>query len=74
MTVAPARILGLPLGTLKPGAAADITVVDPTRRWTVQAARFHSKGRNTPFEGMELQGQAVATIVGGGIVWRTEST
>jgi dihydroorotase len=74
MTVAPARILGLPLGTLGPGAAADITVADPTRRWTVQAARFHSKGRNTPFEGMELQGQAMATIVGGRIVWRTEST
>lgn len=74
MTAAPARILGLPLGTLGPGAAADITVVDPTRRWTVQAARFHSKGRNTPFEGMELQGQAMATIVGGRIVWRTEST
>ena len=74
MTTAPARILGLPLGTLGPGAAADITVVDPTRRWTVQAARFHSKARNTPFEGMELQGQAMATIVGGRIVWRAEST
>jgi dihydroorotase len=74
MTVAPARILGLPLGTLAPGAAADITVVDPTRRWRVQAARFQSKARNTPFEGMQLQGQAIATIVGGRIVWRTEST
>jgi dihydroorotase len=73
MTVAPARILGLPLGTLAPGAAADITVVDPTRRWTVEAARFHSKARNTPFEGMHLQGQAMATIVGGRVVWRKES-
>lgn len=72
MTVKPARILGLPLGTLAPGAMADITVVDPTRRWTVQASRFRSKGRSTPFEGMELQGQAVVTIVGGRVVWRAE--
>jgi len=72
MTVNPARILGLPLGTLAPGATADITVVDPRRRWTVQASRFRSKGRNTPFEGMELQGQAIVTIVGGRVVWRAE--
>ena len=72
MTVNPARILGVPLGTLAPGAAADITVVDPTQRWTVEAARFHSKARNTPFEGMQLQGQAMATIVGGRVVWRNE--
>ena len=74
MTVNPARILGLPLGTLAPGAMADITVVDPTRRWTVQACRFRSKGRSTPFEGMELQGQAIVTIVGGRVVWRAEGT
>jgi dihydroorotase len=72
MTVKPARILGLALGTLAPGAMADITVVDPTRRWTVQASRFRSKGRSTPFEGMELQGQAVVTIVGGRVVWRAQ--
>jgi dihydroorotase len=72
MTVNPARILGLPLGTLAVGAEADITVVDPTRRWTVRAAGFRSKGRSTPFEGMEMQGQAVVTIVGGRIVWRAD--
>lgn len=73
MSVNPARILGLPLGTLTPGALADITVVDPARRWTVHAARFHSKGRSTPFEGMEMHGQTMVTIVGGRIVWRDES-
>lgn len=72
LTVNPARILGLPLGTLAAGADADITVVDPARRWTVRAARFRSKGRNTPFEGMEMSGQGVVTIVGGRIVWRAD--
>lgn len=72
LSVNPARILGLPLGTLAAGAEADITIVDPTRRWTVQAAHFHSKGRSTPFEGMQMQGQAVMTIVAGRIVWRAD--
>lgn len=73
MTINPARILGLPLGTLAIGAAADITVVDRMRRWTVRASAFRSKGRSTPFEGMEMQGQAVATIVGGRLVWRANA-
>jgi dihydroorotase len=72
MSLNPARILGLPLGTLTPGAEADITVVDPGRRWTVQPARFQSKGRSTPFAGMQMQGQAVTTIVAGRIVWRAD--
>jgi dihydroorotase len=74
MTVKPARILGLPLGTLAQGAPGDVTIVDPTRFWTVQASRFRSKGRSTPFEGMELQGQAIVTIVDGRVVWRAEGT
>lgn len=73
MTINPARILGLPLGTLAPGATGDVTVVDPARRWTVESKRFRSKGRSTPFQGMELCGQAIATIVGGRIVWRAEA-
>jgi dihydroorotase len=72
MSLNPARILGLPLGTLTPGAEADITVVDPGRPWTVQPARFQSKGRSTPFAGMQMQGQAVTTIVAGRIVWRAD--
>jgi dihydroorotase len=73
LTINPARVLKLPHGTLSIGAAADITVIDPARRWTVQAARFRSKSRNTPFEGMQMQGQAVLTIVGGRIVWRADA-
>jgi dihydroorotase len=68
MTVGPARVLGLPAGTLAPGAAADVTLVDPERRWRVEARRFRSKGRNTPFDGWEVTGRAVAVIVGGRVV------
>lgn len=64
----PSRILGLPGGTLGPGAPADITILDPGREVTVDPARFLSKSRNTPFEGWKLRGAPVATIVGGEFV------
>ncbi|MGH7896175.1 MAG: dihydroorotase [Candidatus Binatia bacterium] len=69
MTIGPARLLAIPAGTLEVGAAADIAVVDPERRWKVSARTFKSKSRNTPFEGWELQGKAVATFVGGTLVY-----
>jgi len=68
LTTGPARILGLPAGTLAPGAAADVTLVDPERRWRVEARAFRSKGRNTPFEGWDMTGRAVAVLVGGRLV------
>jgi len=69
MTVAPAKILGLPLGTLREGAPADLTVLDLDAPVTVRSAEFQSKGRNTPFEGWELKGNVAATIVGGRLVY-----
>jgi dihydroorotase len=69
MTVGPARLLGIPAGTLAVGAAADVTVIDPERKWKVAARGFRSKSRNTPFEGWELQGKAVATFVEGTLVY-----
>ncbi len=68
MTIAPARILGLESGTLADGAVADVTVIDPEAKVTVRASEFKSMGRNTPFEGFELTGKAVATIVAGRVV------
>ena len=71
LTVTPARILGIPGGTLSPGARADVTVIDPTRTWTVDANAFRSKSRNTPFHGHTLTGRAVLTILGGRVTHRS---
>jgi dihydroorotase len=69
MSTNPARILGIPGGTLAPGSPADITLIDPNKEWTVDAAQFASKSRNCPFQGWNLQGRAVMTILGGRIIW-----
>jgi dihydroorotase len=69
MSTAPARAFRLPGGTLADGSPADVTVFDPAARWTVEAKRFQSKSRNTPFGGWELTGRAVLTVVGGNVVW-----
>jgi len=70
----PARAFGLPGGTLAPGSPGDVTLFDPRRRWTVDPARFVSLSRSTPFAGWELVGAPAATVVGGRIVWRRESS
>jgi dihydroorotase len=69
ITVAPARNLGLDRGTLAVGRPADVTIFDPERSWRVEAAQISSKSKNTPFEGWELRGKVVRTIVGGRSVW-----
>ena len=65
MTVHPAGVLGIDRGTLQAGRPADVTVIDPKARWTIDKAKFKSKSRNSPFHGTEVVGKAVATIVGG---------
>ncbi|MDP2643358.1 MAG: dihydroorotase [Desulfobacterales bacterium] len=64
MSVNPARILGLKNG-LRAGADADITIIDPAMSFTVDAGQFFSLSRNTPFDGWQLKGKAVLTMVGG---------
>jgi dihydroorotase len=66
----PARILGVPGGSLAEGAPADATVIDPECGWQVDAAAFRSRSRNTPFDGWSMRGAARATVVGGRVVWR----
>jgi dihydroorotase len=70
MACAPARLFKLPGGTLRKRGIADITVFDPDATWTVDASKFRSKGRNTPYAGMELRGQVECTLVGGRAVYR----
>jgi dihydroorotase len=69
MSVAPNRILGLSGGSLSVGAPADVTIIDPQSEWRVEASRFYSKSRNTPFEGVTLRGYAAATILDGRVVF-----
>ena len=68
MSTAPARIFGLPGGSLARGSVGDVTILDPDRRWSVEPDRFLSKSRNTPYAGQELIGQAVCTIVDGRVI------
>ncbi len=68
LTAGPARVLGLPGGSLKEGAPGDVTILDPEREYEVIPERFESRARNTPFGGLKLRGCAVATVVGGKIV------
>ncbi len=73
MTIIPAKIFGLDslgVGSLKPGARGDLTLIDPDYSWKVDANRFYSKGKNCPFNGWEIHGKAVLTIVAGRIVAR----
>ena len=70
MSCKPARVFHLGGGTLARGSLGDVTVFDPARRWTVDPARFKSKGRNTPYGGHTLQGQARVTVVDGNLVYR----
>ena len=70
MTVNPARILNLDCGRLSAGSAADLTIFDPNEEWVVDAEKFASKGRNTPFNGKTLKGKVKYTIVGGKIIYQ----
>jgi dihydroorotase len=61
----PARILARPGGSLAEGQVADVTLVDPEKRWVYDPAKGHSKSRNSPWAGRELTGRVAATFVGG---------
>ncbi len=72
LTINPARLLKLDRGTLAPGAPADITLIDPKSAWKVEADKFYSLSRNTPFNGWDLPARATHTIVNGRVVWSLE--
>ena len=68
MSVTPAKILKLDAGNIEIGKIADLTVIDPEKTWKVDSNKFYSRGKFTPYDGVELKGKAVATIVNGKIV------
>jgi len=68
LSCAPARVMGLPGGSLRPGSPADVTVLDLEQEWTVDASGFESKSRNTPFGGWSGHGVPAHTVVGGRLI------
>ena len=76
LTVGPARVLGdalAPYASLSPGTPADLVLFDPQALWTVDVNEFASLGRNTPLDGVELQGRVAATMVAGRMVFEEET-
>lgn len=69
MSIAPAKLLCIPGGTLKKGSPGDVTVIDPRKTWRVDPAKFLSKSKNSPFAGWSLPGRVRATIVEGQVVF-----
>jgi dihydroorotase len=65
MSTRPAQLLGLPGGTLRPGAPADVIVIDPDVPWVLDPDELKSKCKNTPFDEARLQGRVIRTIVAG---------
>ncbi len=70
-TSGPARLVNLRgRGSLARGGFADVTIFDPKKKWTVDAAKSRSKSHNSPFDGWQLMGKVIATIVRGKVVYR----
>jgi dihydroorotase len=65
MTIAPAKLFGLPGGSLEPGKPADLIVVDIDEPWVLDEADLKSRSKNTPFEGARFQGRVLQTLVAG---------
>ncbi len=72
LSTGPAKLFGLPGGTLKPGVAADLVLVDLDEPWVVSEAGIRSRSKNTCFEGARLQGKVLQTMVSGRTVFQAE--
>ncbi len=66
----PARVIGIDKGSLEPGKTADLVIFDPNKTYTIDASKFASKSRNTPFDGRKVTGAVRATIAGGEIIYQ----
>ena len=70
----PALLLDIPGGTLTPGAAADVMIMDPDRGWQVRGADFNSLSKSTPFEGQPVEGQVISTWVSGELIFNRDTS
>lgn len=70
MSLAPAKILNIPAGSLSVGENADIVIFDPNEEFTVDVNKLHGKSKNTPFKGMKLNGKVKYTVLNGNIVYK----
>jgi len=70
MTINGAEIVKLPKGTLRQGHDADVTIIDPHKKWTIDVEQFAGKSHNCPFRGWQVTGRPIMTIVGGAVKWR----
>jgi dihydroorotase len=70
LTINPAKVLGIDPGTLKPGADADVTIIDPNAEWVIDPTQFKSKSRNTPYAGWKVRGRPYLVIVSGQIKYQ----
>jgi dihydroorotase len=69
MTYKAADVIGKPVGRIKEGLTADLTLIDIDTDWEIQSSEFSSKSKNSPFDGYKVKGRAVRTVVGGKTVF-----
>lgn len=69
LTAAPAKVVGLPCPRIRDGARADLVLVDPEARWSIDRARLRSKSKNTPFVGHEARGRVLMTVANGTVIF-----
>jgi dihydroorotase (multifunctional complex type) len=69
LTTNPARRFSLNAGKFAQGERANLTILDPKKKWKIDSSKFYSKAKYSPFDGMEVQGRIIATIVGGKVVF-----
>jgi dihydroorotase len=74
LTAAPARIASLPVPRIKDGERADLVLVDPRTRWTIDPSRLLSKSKNTPFAGVSVEGRVMMTVVSGSVAFESKGT
>jgi dihydroorotase len=73
LTSKPAAILHKPLGSFTVGAIANVTIIDPAKKWVVDTEKFVSLGKNSPLNGTALTGKVTATIYQGNFVFKDDA-